>query len=362
MKKFMVCSGFLGAGKTTTMMALQKRFSEKYGKAAMISNDVGGKGLVDYRYSDACGRNAVEIAEECICFVTEDLVDCLRNLFDTEGNDLVMSDIPGFGVGALEHVYLKLNDEYKGEFDMAPFTVVIEPAGLDLLIEGRPDPELPKELNCLLDAQLKEADLVILNKCDTITDEEKEMYTDFITKAYPGCSALGISATEETGLDEVIDYLISNTARLEDVDFGIEQETFNEAFGKLSEYNCQYYVQVCCDDFDANDYLVDLGKAIADRLRENDRTTPHLKIFGQLEDRQVCMVNLIGVDRPVSVEARIDKRCIDLAVVINTTSACESDLLEKIMQESIEEVSRGYNLSVFMFFTECFGLMDGEEE
>ena len=80
MEKFMVCSGFLGAGKTTTMMALQKRFTEKYGKAAMISNDVGSKGLVDYRYSAACDRNAVEIAEECICFVTEDLVDCLAHM------------------------------------------------------------------------------------------------------------------------------------------------------------------------------------------------------------------------------------------------------------------------------------------
>ena len=74
------------------------------------------------------------------------------------------------------------------------------------------------------------------------------------------------------------------------------------------------------------------------------------------------MVNLIGVDRPLRVERRIDKRCIDLAVVINTTSACESDLLEKIIQGSIEDVSKRFNLSVFMFFTECFGLMDGEEE
>ena len=357
----MVCSGFLGAGKTTTMMAIQKRFSEKYGKAAMISNDVGSKGLVDYRYSNACDNNAVEIAGECICFITEDLVDCLRHLFETEGNDLVMSDIPGFGVGALEHVYLKLNDEYKGEFDMAPFTVAIEPAGLDLLMEDRPDPEFPKELECLFDAQLKEADLVILNKCDTITDEEKKMYMDFVEKTYPGVSILGMSATTGEGVDEVIEHLISNSARLKDVDFGIKQETFNDAFGKLSEYNSQYYVQVCCDDFDPNDYLVDLGIAIADRLKEADRTTPHLKIFGQLEEGQVCMVNLIGVDRPVSVERRIDKRCTDLAVVINTTSACESDLLEKIMQESIDEVSKGYNLSVFVFFTECFGLMDGEE-
>ena len=36
MKKFAVFSGFLGSGKTTTMMALTRFFSARYGKAAMI--------------------------------------------------------------------------------------------------------------------------------------------------------------------------------------------------------------------------------------------------------------------------------------------------------------------------------------
>ncbi len=41
MNKFVVFSGFLGAGKTTTMMALTQYYSAHYGKAAMISNDLG---------------------------------------------------------------------------------------------------------------------------------------------------------------------------------------------------------------------------------------------------------------------------------------------------------------------------------
>ena len=38
MNKFVVFSGFLGSGKTTTMMALTQYYSAHYGKAAMISN------------------------------------------------------------------------------------------------------------------------------------------------------------------------------------------------------------------------------------------------------------------------------------------------------------------------------------
>ena len=41
MKKFAVFSGFLGSGKTTAMMALTRFYGERFGRAAMISNDLG---------------------------------------------------------------------------------------------------------------------------------------------------------------------------------------------------------------------------------------------------------------------------------------------------------------------------------
>ena len=47
MRKFVVFSGFLGSGKTSTMMALTQYFTDHHGKAAMISNDLGGQGLAE---------------------------------------------------------------------------------------------------------------------------------------------------------------------------------------------------------------------------------------------------------------------------------------------------------------------------
>ena len=69
MKIFGVFSGFLGSGKTTTMMALTKYYTEHYAKAAMISNDLGGGvTLADHRLAVLSGCNASEITGECICF------------------------------------------------------------------------------------------------------------------------------------------------------------------------------------------------------------------------------------------------------------------------------------------------------
>ena len=58
MKKFAVVSGFLGAGKTSVMMALTKSGPERRAPAAMISNDLGsGVTLADHRFAALSGTD-----------------------------------------------------------------------------------------------------------------------------------------------------------------------------------------------------------------------------------------------------------------------------------------------------------------
>ena len=76
MRKFAVFSGFLGSGKTTTMMALAKKGT----KTAMITNDLGNKGLADHKLATLRECNAAEITGECICYQSEILVVYLNGL------------------------------------------------------------------------------------------------------------------------------------------------------------------------------------------------------------------------------------------------------------------------------------------
>ena len=79
MRKFAVFSGFLGAGKTSLMMALTQYFTQRYGKAAMISNDLGsGVTLADHRLAVLSGVPAAEITGECICYCHDKLTRLRR--------------------------------------------------------------------------------------------------------------------------------------------------------------------------------------------------------------------------------------------------------------------------------------------
>ena len=357
MKKFMVVSGFLGAGKTTTMMALADHLCNNDVKTKIIANDLGARNIVDTKFTELSGADVTELTGECICYQTENLVDRLRRLFDYEKADFVMSDIPGCGIGALEHVYYKLDDEYHNEFDMAPFLVVTDPVRLRAIMPEHKDLNLPEEMNFLFRAQLAEADVVVLNKADLLTAEEVENFKAFLTDFCPGIPVFAISAKEGTGIKELADHLLSAAARLERFDIGYGSPEFIAAEQKLCWYNRQFYVSND-EGFDGNEFARDMLNAIRDELKDIGRNVPHLKLFAETEDGDVCKMSLLGVDYGIEEDRLLRNKCAGLSVILNARAVCESQTLSNMMDIVLAQMIEKYNFICNIFFTESFGMMD----
>ncbi len=330
MKKFAVFSGFLGSGKTTAMMALTKYHSAHRGKAAMISNDLGhGVNLADNRLANLCGCNASEMTEECICYQNENLADRLNAYYD-DGCELVVSDIPGFGVGALEHVYHGLTEKFPGQFDLAPFTVLVEPKTVEILRSGAGG-----DLRYLYDTQLVEADLIVLNKCDLLTPERCDADLAWLREHYPLAETIAISALKEEGLEA-----LSRVA----------------AMSHMSEYYLQYHAVVCCNDFDGNAYLMDMAEAVQTGVREAGHEIPHLKLLAWEPEGDFGKVDLLGTGREIEVVHRFTKPCTELAVILNASADCPADALEALITGAARAVSERYQLERMIFKQECFGM------
>lgn len=348
MKKFSVFSGFLGSGKTTTMMALTRYFCEHYGKAAMISNDLGGQGLADNRYAQLRGCNASELTGDCICYQTENLVTRLNQLYDKENCQLVISDIPGFGVGALEHVYHTLNEQYPGQFDLAPFTVLIEPKTVEFLHKNQAG-----DVAYILNSQLEEADLIVLNKCDLLDKPAREHAADYLRASYPQANVISISAKTGEGLECLARALSAGSASMRRPDIGYGGKAFTSAMSKICEFNIQYYAVVCCNNFDGNAYLTSLAEDIQTTLQDTGTEIPHMKLLAWKSEGEYGRVDLLGGGRPVEVNQRFESPCTDLAVVLNSSLICPADDLERILTERIKSVSEAYQLTLTIYKTEC---------
>ncbi len=353
MKKFVVFSGFLGSGKTTAMMELTRYYSVHYGKAAMISNDLGtAVTLADHKLAQLSGCRSSQITDECICFCHDVLTERLNGYYN-EGCELVVSDIPGFGVGAQEHVYHGMANKYPGQFELAPFTVLIEPHSAMLLRDGQAG-----EMGVILDAQLREADLIVLTKCDLLDPETRDGLLDWLSQRCPWTTTLAISAKSGEGLDSLSRALRDGNAsmRLPEIDY--DADDLQSAMDSLSEYYLQYHAAVCCNDFDGNAYLSDLAEEILRRVREADCEIPHGKLLAWASEGDYGKADLMGVDRPIEFPHCFVRPCTEIAVVINISAACPDETLDRILENSVKRISDRYQLDLLIFRKDHFSLGD----
>lgn len=350
MKKFCVFSGFLGSGKTTAMIALTKYCTAHGMNAAMISNDLGhGVDLADNRLALFSGCNASEMTEDCICYQNEQLAGRINSYFES-GCELVISDIPGFGVGALEHVYHGLSEKFPGAYELAPFTVLVEPDTVKLLQSGGGD------LRYILDAQLLEADLIILNKCDTISKETAESCRIWLGEKYPQAECLCISAATGEGLDALSGALKCGSASMRRPDIGYGGGDFLRAMGKISEYYLQYRAVVCCDTFDGSAYLMDMAQLVRERLTSSGGDIPHLKLLAWEPEGDYGKADMIGTARDTVLTHSFRTPCTELAVIINASAVCPADTLKELIAGAAMEISEKYRLETMIFREECFGM------
>ena len=351
MGKFAVFSGFLGAGKTTAMMALTKYFTENHGKAAMISNDLGrGVTLADHRLAQLSGCSSSEITEECICYRKEELAKRLNAWYDV-GCTLVLSDIPGFGVGALEHVYHGLTKLYPGQFSLAPFTVLTEPRTVEALRRGTEE-----DLAFLCRAQLLEADLILLNKCDLLTAGERDSAVAWLREEYPGREVLALSARTGEGLEALSQAMLRGEASMRRAQIDYRSPAYRAAMGSLSEYYLQYVGTVCCNDFDGNAYLLGMAERIRQDLLAAGREVPHMKLLAWEPEGDFGKVDILGVHRPLEVTRRFARPCVSLAVVLNASAACPRRELDSLVTEAVQAVSAEYKLELMVHRRDCFGM------
>lgn len=334
--KFAVISGFLGAGKTTVMMALTKHDPA----TAMISNDLGeGVELADHRFAKLSGCAASQITDECICFCHDRLIETVEARFD-EGKTLVVSDIPGFGVGALEHVYHGL----AGRLDFAPFTVLVEPATIKELRAGG-------DLAHIQDAQLREADLIVLSKCDLLSPEETAEACAYLSECYPESEVLPVSARRGDGIGALCRALHKGSASMRHPEIDYDGEPLQNEMASLSELYLQYHAIVCCFDFDGTDYL----RALAEEIAGSPMRIPHLKLLAWTPDGDYGRVDWMH-GQPLEITRAFSRPCTELAVVINATAACDAKTLDSMISVAEQTVSDRFQLEVTVHKRESFGM------
>lgn len=207
--KIVIVGGFLGAGKTTLLLSLCKYpiLSDK--KVGVITNDQAAQLVDTTLFSRTNTVSAVtEVSGSCFCCNFSGFVNAFENL-EKQGVELVLAEPVG-SCTDLSATILQPLKRFYPTYPLSPFSVLIDPIRL---------PEVFKTKNSLVDSdalyiierQMGEADILVVNKSDTLSSSEQNAIRQQLADHYPDKPLFFISAQTGDNVENWLNYVLNET-------------------------------------------------------------------------------------------------------------------------------------------------------
>ena len=178
MTKLIVVGGFLGAGKTTLLLRAAQHLKTQGYQVGLITNDQG-EDLVDTALLEQHGFGVSEVAGGCFCCRFPDLLKALGHLNEVTKPDIILAEPVG-SCTDLSATVLRPLARYYPDIQLAPLSIVFDPTQ-DVM-------GFNPQVHYLFEQQLSEAQVIILNKADVLTDMQKQKALRGFAQVFTGKS------------------------------------------------------------------------------------------------------------------------------------------------------------------------------
>ncbi|HEX8253044.1 MAG TPA: GTP-binding protein [Thermoanaerobaculia bacterium] len=211
--RLVVVGGFLGAGKTTTVLAAARLLHASGSRVACVTNDQASA-LVDSATLRDAGFEVSEVAGGCFCCRLSDLVATIDHLLARDP-DVILCEAVGSCTDIVATVILPLRRFYDGLLDVRPLSVVVDAeTAREWLADGG-------DLQYVWREQIAEAGIILLNKSDCVHATALEKTSRALQSMNAASSVLPTIAPQSQGIDLWLEALqVDREARpLGDLDY-----------------------------------------------------------------------------------------------------------------------------------------------
>lgn len=214
-----VVSGFLGAGKTSLILAASRVLADRGLRSAVILNDQG-ESLVDTELARSSGLHAGEVTGGCFCCRFSELIRIADQL-RAHSPDVIFAEPVGSCTDLSATILQPIQDAYREMFHLAPLTLLVDPYRAQQL--QNPD------IAFLFQKQLEEADLVCFTKSDIYPDPPR----------LSGINTRQLSAHTGQGVAAWLDEIVSGKLALGGAILEIDYQRYAQAEAALAWLNAE---------------------------------------------------------------------------------------------------------------------------
>lgn len=331
--RFVLVSGFLGAGKTTSMKAIGEELTRQGHTVGMITNDQAA-GLVDTSILDDTEGEVEEISGGCFCCNFGDLMNAAESVLD-QGVDILLCEPVGSCTDLVATVINPLRSMYGEEFSVAPLTVILDPSRVRAFVTDEDGGDFPDEVRYIFRLQVEEADIVALNKTDTLEPGDTDRLVTALEDRVGDRPVLPVSAEHNDGIEEWLSLIMSDLESegraLTDIDY----DTYAEGEAKLGWVNLAIDLE---RPFEADRFRERLMNRVHPAVGEHGIEVAHLK-FSISADDELCWANLTSTDGEPGYGGEDLGEIDEARLVFNARAVGEPEDIQTIAIDAINDTA-----------------------
>ncbi|MFP6751909.1 MAG: GTP-binding protein [Pirellulaceae bacterium] len=348
--RFVLIGGFLGAGKTTTIARLADYYQQQGLRVGIVTNDQAAD-LVDTHSLRSMGFSVGEVAGACFCCHFNELTETVQRLSSDQQPDIILAEPVGSCTDLVATVVQPLLQLHPDQFQVAPYGVILKPSHGRKILSNNGGGGFSPKAAYIFTKQLEEADFILLNRIDQLSEQEVGELEALLKDSYPGVPVLRISAREGTGIDALVQLLDQQGVfgrRVLELDYDI----YAEGEAELGWLNASLEVQA--DElFDLDALLMGIIEQLRGQLAEAAAETAHLKTIGMTQDGH-GVANLVSSDSPAELSLASDCRTRQVDLIINARVAMDPEELESQVRQAVTLVVEQLSARVRFRQTQSF--------
>ncbi len=339
--RYVMIGGFLGAGKTTSILSAAEWFTARGLRVGLVTNDQAG-GLVDTALVKAHALEVEEIAGGCFCCRFNSLVEAADRLARGTAPDILLAEPVGSCTDLVATVSLPLARIYGDRFTVAPVSVVVDPLrALRILgVPGAAGGSFSPNVSYIYRKQLEEAEIVVINKCDLVTAAQRSALRAALAVSSPGARVFEISAREGTGRDAWFEAILADRSSPRPID-DIDYDRYADGEALLGWLNAGLRLgEPGGREWDGNAMLTRLLEAIRSTVAGLGREIAHLKATLSVEgdDYELAAANLVRSAAAPELSHRLTDPLDVGRLLINLRAEADPAELEAALREALEAV------------------------
>ncbi len=330
MTKLILVGGFLGAGKTTLLLAAGRELRQRGLRVGLVTNDQGDQ-LVDTALATQARLPVVEVAGGCFCCRLPDLLRSLDVLQKTVAPDVILAEPVGSCTDIMATVMRPLAARADLAFEIAPFTVLVDPVRLAQPDQGAAEYVYRK--------QLEEAELIGVTKLDAVDPQLGQATLHRLQQRFGPGRVLPLAAGSGEGVAAWLDAVLARRSELAlrlEIDYAI----YAAAEAALGWLNARGLVEADVP-FSAQNLLAYLLRMLDAGLRDAGAEIAHVKAQVST-DTAVYKASITQSGGPLSWDLRGDDAAGEvrrIEFILNARVETSPRVLEQVVRGVMAELS-----------------------